>query len=892
MRILLAFSILWLFTLSVQAQKIIYGVVKDTLQSPLPDVTVKLYYTDINSKTLVGFAISDQLGKYRIDFPKIGQTFFIEATSTGHTPILISLERREDTSSIEKNFFLVQSINYIDTVKINYTFKVRVRGDTISFNPGAYALKNENNIEQLISRLPGVEVDNAGKIYFNGSPVTSVLINGDDLFKERYQELTQNASPEIVETIDIIRNYQKDKVLKDKSISGGQVINLKLKEKYNHYTLAHLNAQVDSRKSSLGEIFILHLQSKVKGEVRFITNNIGLSSSQINAAQSNEPILSDTKKNMIHYSPLNYLLQPDQYFARDIPGIYQNFNHTKEFSQNLLFKLPNKWEITTNFNGSTDSLFHRNDIEYVYPNTSKIRRENYSKEMVDILTSNISGSKMEATYSLYFDLKYQYDKRNNFLLTQQTSVPPSSQELKNSKQYFSANLNYNKKINADLLSVTSFSINVENLRQKFKFDSSFLFWVFPADLNLYELNSFYKNKLVQTNYRTIFFLTKGKNESQLELLYQSERLQLKSSLSSVRNNLPVDFNNFINTNKFLGHHYTSKYSFIRTINEKNNIAVVLNNSFKKIKENAIDNDKVYGFWLPDYNLSYNHKPNSLNQVSISLSYARKLPNTYEIFRDSVVDNINSMVTGYSQPYTNKNLSVEVRHILTDLLKRQWLSFTFAKVNFRRDDYIRSFFTNGFFNQHYFTYFPNSVKEFSVLNTSQKLIDRLSLKATTNLSFLHKNLFTLNNNVLQYSQVYFTSCQFGLKSVFKGHFNLEASYALNTQVAKTKSPYTLKTQTSVTVQKLSLYFVPTKSLYMSALFQNIHTRSNSITDYSFLDISVSKKLFKEQFQIQLKGRNLIDKKEFLTNTVTPFYTEQDRIFLIGRQILFSLKYLIK
>ena len=297
MRIVIAFLFLILPAPYIQAQKYVYGNVLDSEYRTLPYITIKLYQTDSNEKKLLNFAISDRNGRYNIVLPKTGRLFNLEASSVGYTPQVFDFIKKDDTSAVYKNFILVRSINYLDTVKIDYSFKVQIRGDTIRFNPEAFTQKNENNIEQLLSKLPGFEIDKNGKIWFNGAPVSSVLINGDDLFKDNYQELTQNASPKIIEAIDIIRNYQKDKILKNKRITEGQVLNILLKKKYRHYTLAQLNTQVDIKKSSLAEAFVLHLQDNLKVQARYNNNSIGIpSSSNITHGEILFPTSSVKKK--------------------------------------------------------------------------------------------------------------------------------------------------------------------------------------------------------------------------------------------------------------------------------------------------------------------------------------------------------------------------------------------------------------------------------------------------------------------------------------------------------------------------------------------------------------------------------------------------------------------
>lgn len=97
------------------------------------------------------------------------------------------------------NDTLVLSVKSGDTLRLNIVLRpqenelsgvvvkaaprpVTMRGDTLSFNAAAYALRPDAQLEDLLRQLPGVEVDKDGNITYMGKRVDKIMINGQEFF--------------------------------------------------------------------------------------------------------------------------------------------------------------------------------------------------------------------------------------------------------------------------------------------------------------------------------------------------------------------------------------------------------------------------------------------------------------------------------------------------------------------------------------------------------------------------------------------------------------------------------------------------------------------------------------------------------------------------------------
>src|SRR5690606_30687990 len=108
--------------------------------------------------------------------------------------------------------------------------RLNLNGDTLSYNAAAYANPNDRVIEDVIKRLPGIEVNEKGKIEYNGKAITNFYIDGDNLLDDKYAIGTKNIPNNIVDKIQVFQNHQPIKVLAEVSLTDQVDMNITLKD--------------------------------------------------------------------------------------------------------------------------------------------------------------------------------------------------------------------------------------------------------------------------------------------------------------------------------------------------------------------------------------------------------------------------------------------------------------------------------------------------------------------------------------------------------------------------------------------------------------------------------------------------------------------------------------
>jgi hypothetical protein len=108
---------------------------------------------------------------------------------------------------------------------------IRIKGDTTEYFVDSFLVNKNANVEDLLKRLPGIQVDKNGKITAHGQEVKKVLVDGEEFFGNDPTIATQNLRADNVETVQVFD--KKSDQAQQTGIDDGEkekTINLTLKE--------------------------------------------------------------------------------------------------------------------------------------------------------------------------------------------------------------------------------------------------------------------------------------------------------------------------------------------------------------------------------------------------------------------------------------------------------------------------------------------------------------------------------------------------------------------------------------------------------------------------------------------------------------------------------------
>tara|TARA_B100000767_G_C19778235_1_gene544092 strand:+ start:4166 stop:6889 length:2724 start_codon:yes stop_codon:yes gene_type:complete len=217
------FLALLLFTLCVNAQVELKGTVLDTLQSPLERASV----VAINKVTdaLDAYTMTDDLGLFSLNL-KQNTKYKIQVSYFGLQTINDSLSTQ--TTSLKRNYTLRADIA-LDEVVVK--IPVLIRGDTLIYDADSYKNGTERKLEDIIAKLPGIEINETGQIEVEGKVVNKLMVNGKDFFDGDTKIATKNIPSSTVDKIQVLKNFGEVGQLKGvRNNQNNVAINIKLKK--------------------------------------------------------------------------------------------------------------------------------------------------------------------------------------------------------------------------------------------------------------------------------------------------------------------------------------------------------------------------------------------------------------------------------------------------------------------------------------------------------------------------------------------------------------------------------------------------------------------------------------------------------------------------------------
>lgn len=215
----------------VMGQKfIITGQVSDTLSNPLPSATVML----LNPKdsSLVSFSVSDARGVFEMKNIDKG-TYQVKITFVGLTPFVKNITTPANSTILDVGRLKLEPLSkQLEEVVIRgEKAPVTVKRDTIEFNAGSFKTKANATVEDLLKKLPGVEVETDGTVKAQGEQVQKVTVDGREFFGRDPKLATRNLPADAIEKVQVFDRKSDQAVFT--GIDDGQLektINLELKE--------------------------------------------------------------------------------------------------------------------------------------------------------------------------------------------------------------------------------------------------------------------------------------------------------------------------------------------------------------------------------------------------------------------------------------------------------------------------------------------------------------------------------------------------------------------------------------------------------------------------------------------------------------------------------------
>lgn len=250
-RLAISSAIVSLGVLGVAAATV-KGIVADSSGEPLTGAVVTILG---NQKKAV---LADADGRFAIEVPDSGRSE-IQITFLGMDTVARSVAVNPPDSVVDLGLIKMRETGTTlqETVVTAVKTAVTAKQDTLEFNAGSFRTAQNATVEELLKKLPGVEVGSDGSITSGGKTVTKILVDGKEFFNDDPKMATKNLPSDMVDKVQVVD--RKSDLARLTGVDDGEeetVINLTVKKDRRNGWFGNVSAAYGTGKHYNGSFVV------------------------------------------------------------------------------------------------------------------------------------------------------------------------------------------------------------------------------------------------------------------------------------------------------------------------------------------------------------------------------------------------------------------------------------------------------------------------------------------------------------------------------------------------------------------------------------------------------------------------------------------------------------
>ena len=422
MKRILSFMLLLIVTTAIMAQHTLSGtILSKTDNTPIDMATVRLFTYQGTDSTLVQGAQTYQDGLFILNNVRAGKYRLI-VSSVGfneHSQWVEMKNANLDVPTIR----LTEQVQHLAEVSVQgKAAEMTVKGDTIEYNTAAYQVSENANVEELLKKMNGVEVDKEGKVTINGEEIKAVRIDGKKFFGDDVQTATKNIPAEMIDKIQVIdEKSEMAKLTGFEDDDTERIINLSLKKNRKKGLFGNYSGALGADMVADNGRWFDYDNYFLNNDFRYAANiftNILLGESQttiVGSANNTNEIRSGRGRG---------------FWGGQNAGITRAENIGVNTNIDLTSKIEKKDEKTELLLGGDASFNHSNN------DTRTIsQRDSYSEEATYIDKDSTNKLSQSWDAQMRLEMEYQIDSLNKLILRPQISYTNSTSAQTNDYTY-------------------------------------------------------------------------------------------------------------------------------------------------------------------------------------------------------------------------------------------------------------------------------------------------------------------------------------------------------------------------------------------------------------------------------------------------------------------------
>ena len=658
------------------------GQVLDSLECPMISATVVLLQAA--DSVISSFSITDAQGQFEMKRVNPGD-YVLQISYVGYQSYSDSLLVDGEIEKIDIGAINMKTLtSALDEVVVNADrIPMMIKKDTIVYNADAFKTQPNDRVEDLLRKLPGMEVEADGTIKAQGEEVRQVLVDGKEFFGRDPQIATKNLPAAAVQNVEVFD--KKSEMAEFTGIDDGQeekAINLELKEEHKKGVFGSLSAGYGTEDRFRGNANINKFTKTQQISLIGVANNVNEQGFSLNDYVQFAGGLSSLMRGGGGRATLSGVPISD--------GVSDGFVNTGALGLHYNQELGKKVELNANYFYSRI----KNDI------LQEVRRENILGDESFLQTEDDDQETLNANHRVNLNLDFNIDTSQNLEFRSTLAFNDSELASLSRSNVFNPAGSLENEGNSDNRSFgENLDLSTELIyRKKFakrgrSFSGTLTFGMQDnnQDVNLRSLNTFFDqaggssiDSIFQDQYQTNDQTNYGVEVAYIEPLGGNKFLGLDYSRRNFSNEVLKDVFDLENSgrifNNRLSNHYNRDYVYdkgdvsLRWIKGKSNLNVIASLQQSNLTGDLVLDEasieKTYTNFLP--RLTWSFDISRSKNLRLSYNTSVREPSITQL--QPIVDNSNPLNIYVGNP----DLEQEYSH----RLNLRFFSFSqFSMTNF-------------------------------------------------------------------------------------------------------------------------------------------------------------------------------------------------------------------
>lgn len=865
--------VLLLLPILIFSQEIkISGIIKDKQNRGIESASV-VVLDDIKNTLTYGY--SDENGNYNLLFnkPKNG-IIIVELTSLGYS----KKETKIDCTSkitLLQSFILEEKTESLKEVVIEANQKIKIDRDTTTIKVASFTNKTEQTIEDILKKLPGIEVQTDGSIKAHGKTIDKLLIEGDDLFDKNYKLLTKNLDAKALDAVQIIDAFEDNPILKKMNNSDKVALNLKLKKDKQNIWFGNIlvGAGIVSENRWKEGVNLGLLKKKIKLFYLADYNNSGeKATDQVSSSINDNNLFGENRYEKTAKTIFNINSNENSSFSKSQSVFNKAFFNSLSFSKKINPSISLRGVgYFANDNQLQNSF---SQIQYNIENNpvSYSETNNYSAK------KTLSSGEFELKYFVnednyltnIFIYKNNSNTINSELLYNKDRIDQSSN---NKNQTFYNHFNHTYRLAENKVLHNYLYFGKDNIRQNSRIESPLL-------------NSFLKinsESIVTENAdnSNSYFGLKSKMISRFKKLEHTLGLQFENSKEIINNTF---FENEINNTTYKNNTILKQNQFFLENNFRYNITrkFDVTASLNLIKNQFSLNNIITNLLFSNSLFSINFKKTKIGNFTLSYSENDKPPEINYLNDKFLLFNYKTFEKGTKYEGIFKNKTIFFSHHLFNDEKRfsieTSLFYTKSKNAYNKESLITD---NLSFEKYLLSKGNTNLNgSFSVINYFRILKTATKIETIQN---WHETPTQVNSAAFVDIKIHSSFYKFSATTYFNLPVNFDFGFNYNY--------YKTDFNTILTKNRIKDAFINCNYKISKTWLTEINSTFYQMNskNYSFINTIINYNPEESKFSYRLILNNLTNENEFTLISLDNYILYKSTIKLVPRYLLLTVKY---